>query len=165
MLDVLKEKGYDVLAIGKINDIFAGKGITEHVYTTSNADGVEKTLRWMDRDFNGLCFVNLVDFDMLYGHRNDIDGYAKALAEFDAKLPEMLAKLGADDVFMITADHGCDPGYTVSTDHSREYTPFVMYGPGIKPENKGTRSSFADIGATVLALLHAEGEIDGTSMV
>ena len=165
MLDVLKEKGYDVLAIGKINDIFAGKGITEHVYTTSNADGMEKTLRWMDRDFNGLCFVNLVDFDMLYGHRNDIDGYAKALAEFDAKLPEMLAKLGADDVFMITADHGCDPGYTVSTDHSREYTPFVMYGPGIKPENKGTRSSFADIGATVLALLHAEGEIDGTSMV
>ena len=135
MLDVLKDEGMDVLAVGKINDIFAGKGITEYVYTTSNADGMDKMLNWMDRDFNGLCFVNLVDFDMLYGHRNDIDGYAKALAEFDAKLPEMLAKLGEEDVLMITADHGCDPGYTVSTDHSREYTPFVMYGPAIKPKN------------------------------
>lgn len=165
MLDVLKDKGMDVLAVGKINDIFAGKGITEYVYTTSNMDGMDKMLNWMDRDFNGLCFVNLVDFDMLYGHRNDIDGYAKALAEFDTRLPEMLAKLGEEDVLMITADHGCDPGYTVSTDHSREYTPFVMYGPAIEPKNMGTRESFADIAATTLALLGVEGDIEGESMI
>ena len=165
MLDVLKEKGLDVLAVGKINDIFAGKGITEYVYTTSNADGMDKMLKWMDRDFNGLCFVNLVDFDMLYGHRNDIDGYAKALAEFDERLPEMIAKLGDEDVLMITADHGCDPGYTISTDHSREYTPFVMYGPDITPMNMGTRESFADIAATTLKLLGVEGDIEGESMV
>lgn len=165
MLDILKEKNFDVLAVGKINDIFAGRGITEYVYTTSNADGMDKLLNWMDRDFTGLCFVNLVDFDMVFGHRNDIDGYAKALAEFDKRLPEFLAKLGEEDVFMITADHGCDPGYTVSTDHSREYTPFLMYGPALKPQNKGTRDSFADIAATVLKLLNIEGEISGTSMV
>jgi len=165
MLDVLKEKGMDVLAVGKINDIFAGKGITEYVYTSSNADGMDKMLNWMDRDFNGLCFVNLVDFDMLYGHRNDIDGYAKSLAEFDLRLPEMLSKLGDEDVLMITADHGCDPGYTVSTDHSREYTPFIMYSPAIEPDNLGTRESFADIAATILELLGADGEIDGKSML
>ncbi len=165
MLDVIKEKGMEVLAVGKIKDIFAGKGITDFVYTTSNNDGMEKMLQWMDRDFTGLCFVNLVDFDMLYGHRNDIDGYAKALAEFDAKLPEMLQKLREDDVLMITADHGCDPGYTVSTDHSREYTPFVMYGKKIEPKNLGTRDSFADIAATTLKLLGLEGEIEGKSMV
>lgn len=165
MLDILKEKNFDVLAVGKINDIFAGRGITEYVYTTSNADGMDKLLNWMDRDFTGLCFVNLVDFDMVFGHRNDIDGYAKALAEFDKRLPEFLAKLGEEDVFMITADHGCDPGYTVSTDHSREHTPFLMYGPALKPQNKGTRDSFADIAATVLKLLNIEGEISGTSMV
>ena len=145
--------------------IFAGKGITEYVYTTSNADGMDKMLNWMDRDFNGLCFVNLVDFDMLYGHRNDIEGYAKALAEFDQRLPEMLAKLGEDDVLMITADHGCDPGYTVSTDHSREHTPFVMYGPALAPANMGTRDSFADIAATTLKLLGVEGDIEGKSMI
>lgn len=165
MLDVIKEKGMEVLAVGKIKDIFAGKGVTDYVYTTSNTDGMEKMLQWMDRDFTGLCFVNLVDFDMLYGHRNDIDGYAKALAEFDAKLPEMLQKLREDDVLMITADHGCDPGYTVSTDHSREYTPFVMYGKKIEPKNLGTRDSFADIAATTLKLLGLEGEIEGKSMV
>lgn len=165
MLDVIKNNGMDVLAVGKINDIFAGKGITEYVYTTSNNDGMDKMLTWMDRDFTGLCFVNLVDFDMLYGHRNDIEGYAKALAEFDERLPEILAKLGEDDVLMITADHGCDPGYIVSTDHSREHTPFVMYGPAIEPKNMGTRDSFADIAATTLKLLGVEGDIEGKSMI
>lgn len=150
MLDLLKENGKDVIAVGKIKDIFAGKGITEFVYTKGNEEGIEKTLGYLDKDFEGLCFINLVDYDMLYGHRNDIDGYAKALTCFDKKLPEMIEKLREDDVLMITADHGCDPGYTVSTDHSREYTPFLMYGKNIAPKNLGTRETFADIAATVL---------------
>lgn len=150
MLDILKEAGKDVIAVGKIQDIFAKKGITEAVYTSGNKEGIERTLEYLDKDFDGLCFVNLVDFDMLYGHRNDIDGYAKALAEFDASIPKMQEKLHPDDLLMITADHGCDPGYTVSTDHSREYTPFLMYGKGKKAENKGTRATFADIAATIV---------------
>ncbi|MCM1387519.1 MAG: phosphopentomutase, partial [Bacillus sp. (in: Bacteria)] len=150
MLDQLCAAGRDVIAIGKIQDIFAGKGITEFTYTKGNEEGIEKTLAYMDKDFEGLCFVNLVDYDMLYGHRNDIDGYAKALSYFDAKLPEICGKLRTGDILMLTADHGCDPGYTVSTDHSREYTPFIMYGKGIIPKNLGTRETFADIGATVL---------------
>lgn len=150
MLDRLQKAGFATIGVGKINDIFAGKGISEYVYTKNNGEGIERTLEYMDKDFEGLCFVNLVDFDMLYGHRNDVDGYAKALAEFDARLPEIMGKLGADDILMITADHGCDPGYTVSTDHSREYVPFLMYGAGITPKNLGTRETFADIGATVL---------------
>ena len=150
MLDQLKEAGKDVIAVGKIKDIFAGRGITEAVYTSGNADGIEKTLAYLDKDFEGLCFINLVDYDMLYGHRNDVDGYAKALTYFDEKLPEIMAKLRPDDLLMITADHGCDPGYKVSTDHSREYTPFIMYGEKVAPKNLGTRKTFADIGATVL---------------
>ena len=150
MLDVLKDNQKDVIAVGKIRDIFVGKGITEYVYTKGNEEGIDRTLEYLDKDFEGLCFINLVDFDMLYGHRNDIDGYAKALAYFDKKLPEIMEKLKEDDILMITADHGCDPGYTVSTDHSREYTPFLMYGKKIKPQNLGTRETFADIAATVL---------------
>lgn len=150
MLDQLKAERKDVIAIGKIKDIFAGKGITEYTYTKSNAEGIDKTLEAMKKDFCGLCFINLVDYDMLYGHRNNIDGYAKALTYFDGRLPELLGQLRPEDVLMITADHGCDPGYTASTDHSREYTPFLMYGAGIRPENLGTRETFADIGATVL---------------
>ena len=165
MLDVLKAAGKDVIGIGKINDIFAGKGITEFTYTESNADGIEKTLQYMDKDFDGLCFVNLVDYDMLYGHRRDIDGYALALNYFDEKLPEMLEKLGPDDVLMITADHGCDPAYVATTDHTREHTPFVMYGKALEPVNYGTRESFADIAATVLDLLNVEGDIKGTSFL
>ncbi len=118
----------------------------------------------MDRDFEGLCFVNLVDFDMLYGHRNDVDGYAKALAEFDERLPGFLSKLKDDDVFMITADHGCDPGFTQSTDHSREYVPFVAYGKNIIPGNYGTRKTFADMGATVLKYLGIDRQLDGTAI-
>lgn len=165
MLDILKAAGKDVLAVGKIYDIFAGRGTTKYTYSTSNADGIEKMLAYMDEDFEGLCFVNLVDFDMLYGHRNDIDGYAKALAYFDEKLPDIMNKLQDDDVLMITADHGCDPGYTVSTDHSREYTPFLMYGSQIRPVNYGTRDSFADISATVLKLLQVNGESDGSALI
>ncbi|MCQ2520052.1 MAG: phosphopentomutase [Lachnospiraceae bacterium] len=165
MLDQLKAAGKDVLAIGKINDIFAGKGITEYVYTSGNPDGIDRTIEWMDKDFDGLCFINLVDTDMLYGHRNDVDGYAKAIAYFDEKLPEIVAKLRDDDILMITADHGCDPGYTVSTDHSREHVFFVMYGKNVEPKNLGTRDTFADIAATVLDYHGITPEFDGKSML
>ena len=165
MLDVLKEAEYDVIGVGKINDIFAGKGITEFVRTQDNADGIEKTMEYMERDFNGLCFVNLVDFDMLYGHRNDVPGYAKALTYFDQQLPKILSALEPEDVLMITADHGCDPG-TPSTDHSREYAPFVMYGKNLPHgKNMGTRGSFSDIGATVLDYFGLSGNIAGESML
>ena len=165
MLDQLKAAGKDVLGVGKIRDIFEGKGLTEFVFTESNADGIEKTLAYMDRDFDGLCFVNLVDFDMLYGHRRDIDGYAKALNYFDAKLPEMVAKLHDDDIIMMTADHGCDPAYQQTTDHTREYIPFIMYGKNVTPKNLGTRSSFTDIAATVLDYFNIKPEFEGTSML
>lgn len=164
MLDQIKTNGLAVIAVGKIHDIFAGKGISEFVYTKNNEDGINQTLAYMDRGFEGLCFVNLVDYDMLYGHRNDVDGYAKALTEFDRRLPELLDKLREEDILMITADHGCDPS-TLSTDHSREYTPFLMYGKQIKPENLGTRESFADIGATVLDYFGIASEIAGASML
>lgn len=150
MLDQLSDAGKDVIAVGKIRDIFAGKGITESVYTGGNQEGIERTLEYLDKDFEGLCFINLVDYDMLYGHRRDIDGYAKALAYFDERLPEIMGKMQPEDVLMITADHGCDPAYTATTDHTREYTPFIMYGQNVKPVNHGTRKTFADIGATVL---------------
>lgn len=142
MLDQLKAAGKDVIAVGKIQDIFVGKGITEHVYTSGNAEGIERTLEYLDKDFEGLCFINLVDYDMLYGHRRDVDGYAKALAYFDEKLPEIQAHMKPDDILMITADHGCDPAYTATTDHTREYTPFLMYGAPVTPGNRGTRPTF-----------------------
>ena len=157
MLDLLKDKGLDTLSVGKIYDIFAGKGISEKQYTTDNADGMAKTMALVDRDFHGLCFVNLVDFDMLYGHRNDAAGYAGALTEFDAWLATFLPRLHADDLLVITADHGCDPK-TPSTDHSREDTPMLMYGKGIAPVDLGTRESFADISATVLEALGVDKE-------
>lgn len=150
MLDVLSEKGFDVLSVGKIIDIFAEKGITEYVRSDGNADGIDKTIEYMKKDFNGICFTNLVDYDMLYGHRNDVDGYAKALTYFDERLPELLAEMRDEDILMITADHGCDP-ITPSTDHSREYTPLLMVGKPIEAGvNYGTRKSFADISATIL---------------
>lgn len=166
MLDLLKEAGKDVIAIGKIHDIFAGKGMTEYTFTESNADGIDKTLAYMEKDFHGLCFINLVDYDMLYGHRRDIDGYAKALSYFDVRLPEILSRLGEDDVLMITADHGCDPSYQLSTDHTREHTPFIMYGKKVEPINYGTRETFADIAATVLDLLGVDRtKVEGTSLL
>lgn len=150
ILNILQRHGKDTIAVGKIFDIFAGSGISEHVYTSGNAEGIERTLEYLDKDFEGICFINLVDFDMLYGHRRDIDGYAKALSYFDGRLPEIMAKMRDEDVLMITADHGCDPGYLKTTDHTREYTPFVMYGKPVAPGNLGTRKTFADIGASVL---------------
>ena len=165
MLDQLSEAGKDVIGVGKIRDIFAGKGITEYVTTGGNADGIEKTLEYMKRDFDGLCFVNLVDYDMLYGHRRDVDGYAKALTYFDGKLPALLSLLREEDVLMITADHGCDPSYQKTTDHTREYTPFLMAGPGVKPANLGTRDTFADIAATVLDLFGIRPCFAGASML
>lgn len=150
MLDQLKETGRDVIAVGKINDIFVGQGITEYVYTKNNEDGIEKTMEYLEKDFEGLCFINLVDFDSVYGHRRDIEGYARALAYFDEKLPEITGKLQENDILMITADHGCDPGYAQTTDHTREYTPLLIYGESVRPKNYGTRETFADIGATVL---------------
>lgn len=165
MLDQLIEAGLDVLAVGKINDIFAGKGIGEMVRTANNEEGIERTLEYMKRDFNGLCFTNLVDFDMLYGHRNDVEGYAKALTYFDERLPELIAGLKEEDILMITADHGCDP-ITPSTDHSREYTPFVIYGDKIKKNtNLGTRDSFADIAATILDYFGVDSKVAGKSVL
>ena len=156
MLDAIREAGMDVLAVGKISDIFAGQGITDMVRTSGNAEGIQRTLEYGKRDFHGLCFTNLVDYDMLYGHRNDVEGYARALTAFDEKLPQLLAMLGPEDLLMITADHGCDPS-TPSTDHSREYTPWIIAGPGVKPGiNLGTRSSFSDIAATILDYLGVE---------
>lgn len=165
MMDMLKSAGKDVIGVGKIRDIFAGKGITEYVTTTGNPDGIQKTLEYMDKDFDGLCFVNLVDTDMIYGHRRDIPGYYEALRYFDDKLPLMLDKLRDDDVLMITADHGCDPGYTKTTDHTREHIPFLMTGKNVIPANMGVRETFADIGATVLDLFGIKPEFDGKTML
>ena len=165
MLDVLGANGFDVRSVGKIIDIFAEKGIKEFVRTENNEDGINKTLAYMDEDFTGLCFTNLVDFDMTFGHRNDADGYAKALTYFDRRLPEILAKLRDEDILMITADHGCDP-VTPSTDHSREYIPLVVYGKGCRRGVElGTRSSFADIGKTILDYFGIKEGIAGESFL
>ncbi|NHM27870.1 phosphopentomutase [Desulfofundulus sp. TPOSR] len=152
ILDLLLENGFPVLAVGKIEDIFAGKGITEAVHTEGNMDGVDQTLACMRRLERGLIFTNLVDFDMLYGHRNNPRGYADALEAFDRRLPEILHATRPDEVLIITADHGCDPT-TSSTDHSREYVPLLVYGQKVKPGvNLGTRSTFSDVAATVAEL-------------
>lgn len=163
MLDAIKNAGLDTLAVGKIYDIFAGQGTTEHLFNKSNADGMAHTDDYAARDFHGLCFVNLVDFDMQYGHRRDVDGYANALTEFDSWLGQFLPKLGDEDLVMITADHGCDPAYTATTDHTREYVPLVVLGKQVKPVNLGTRKSFADIAATVTELLNVPFETPGKS--
>lgn len=165
LLDFLKEQGYDSIGVGKINDIFAGRGITEFVRTTGNSDGMEKTVAYAEKEFHGLCFVNLVDFDMLYGHRNDVDGYAAALTKFDGELRDFLPLLGPDDLLIVTADHGCDPS-TPSTDHSREHIPVLVYGAPVKPGvNLGTRKTYADIAATVAEYLGVKTELDGTSFL
>lgn len=163
MMVSLKEHGFDTYGVGKIYDIFAGQAIDHTVSMTCNEDGMKKTLAYMDEDFNGLCFVNLVDFDMMYGHRNDIDGYANAATVFDRQLGQFMEKMREDDVVIITADHGCDPGFK-GTDHSREYTPMLIYGAPVKGGvSIGTRSTFADIGATVLDMLGVDERLDGTS--
>lgn len=163
MLDAIKAAGLDTLAVGKIYDIFAGQGTTEHLFNKSNADGMAHTDDYAARDFHGLCFVNLVDFDMQFGHRRDVDGYANALTEFDSWLGQFLPKLGDEDLVMITADHGCDPAYMATTDHTREYVPLVVLGKQVKPVNLGTRKSFADIAATVTELLNVPFETPGKS--
>ena len=163
MLDAIKAAGLDSIAVGKIHDIFAGEGDTEFVFNKSNGNGMEHTTNYAAKDFHGLCFVNLVDFDMLYGHRRDIDGYANALTEFDSWLGGFMQTLGEEDLVMITADHGCDPAYTATTDHTREYVPLLVLGKKVKPVNLGTRQSFADIAATVTELLGVDYDTPGKS--
>ena len=162
-LDLLKDAGLDVIAVGKISDIFAGQGVTDAIKTAGNADGMEKTMALLDRDFRGFAFVNLVDFDMVYGHRRDIDGYAAATAAFDAWLGDFRAKMRPDDLLLITGDHGCDPGFT-GTDHTREYTPLLAAGDAVRPGNLGTRMTFADIGATVADIFGVPNPNAGESM-
>ena len=153
MLDVLKENGKDVISIGKIVDLFSGRGITKAMRTQGNEDGIDKTIEELKNNTEGLIFTNLVDFDMLYGHRNNIEGYARALEYFDRKLPEIMENMKETDMLIITADHGNDPS-TPSTDHSREYIPIVIYGKHVKANtNIGTRTTYADIGATILDIL------------
>ncbi len=152
VLDRIKESGMEVISVGKIKDIFAGQGITRSIFTHSNREGMEATERLLYEEFNGLAFINLVEFDSSYGHRQDADGYARAIADFDKWLGDFLSKLGDDDVLIITADHGCDPSDD-STDHTREYVPFLLFGKQIEPKNLGTKDSFTYAGSTVLTLL------------
>lgn len=159
MLDEIKEIGKNVLAIGKIADLFTMRGITKAIHTEGNTDGIHKTIEAIKEDTNGLIFTNLVDFDMLYGHRNNIEGYARALEEFDSFLPEIIENLKQDDILIITADHGCDPS-TPSTDHSREYVPIIAYGKNLKQNvNIGIRKTYADISATILDLLNVKSTL------
>lgn len=163
MLDYLKDSGFEVSAVGKIEDIFNKNGISRAVHIKNNNDGVDKTLEYMKTAGEGLIFTNLVDFDMVYGHRNNVKGYAQALEEFDARLPEIMSEMREGDVLMITADHGCDP-VSKSTDHSREYIPLLVYGKGIRGGvNLGIRECFCDIGKTILDFFGVENEINGTS--
>ena len=164
VLDALIKNDLDVISVGKIYDIFAHRGISEYHLTHSNTEGITKMLEIMDKDFYGLCFTNLVDFDMLYGHRNDIDGYASALSEFDLCIPKILEKLRDDDIYIITADHGCDPG-DVSTDHTREYVPIIILGKGINGKSIGTIDCFASIAKTISELLGIEYSCQGESLV
>ena len=159
MLDEIKEIGKNVLAIGKIADLFTMRGITKAIHTEGNTDGIHKTIEAIKEDTDGLIFTNLVDFDMLYGHRNNIEGYARALEEFDSFLPEIIENLKQDDILIITADHGCDPS-TPSTDHSREYVPIVAYGKNLKQNvNLEIRETYADISATILDLLNIKSTL------
>ena len=163
MLDAMVEAGLDTYGIGKIYDIFAGQGIQHTQRIVSNVDGMNRTIEMLDTDFHGICFVNLVDFDMVYGHRNDIEGYAQAATAFDEQFTEFISKMRDNDIVMITADHGCDPGYK-GTDHSRECVPFLAYGKNIKENvNLGTRGTYADIAATILDIFGVENNTDGTS--
>lgn len=165
VMDELLENDYSSIGVGKIYDIFAGKGIAETHRIKDNTDGMNVTLELMDKDFTGMCFVNLVDFDMKYGHRNDVEGYAQAATDFDVQLGQMMEKMNDDDVVIITADHGCDPCYP-GTDHSREHTPMLMYGKNIKQGvDLKTRSSFSDIAKTVSEIFGTPGNIEGESFL
>ena len=163
-LDMLKEAGKDVIAIGKINDIFNGQGITEFVYTKSNMDGVDKLVAVLKQDFEGLSFTNLVDFDASYGHRRDVEGYAKALAEFDARIPEIIENMHDDDLLIITADHGNDPTYK-GTDHTREYVPLLAYSKQFKQKGVLPIGNFADISATIIDNFKVKSMENGKSFL
>lgn len=163
VMDELLEEGKDSIGVGKIYDIFAGKGIAQTHKMKNNEDGMNITIDLMDKDFEGMCFTNLVDFDMKFGHRNDIDGYANATTEFDLQLGQMMDKMRDDDLLILTADHGCDPS-TPSTDHSREHVPMLAYGKMIKEGiDLGTRTSFSDIAKTISEAFSTKGEIEGNS--
>jgi phosphopentomutase len=163
MLEYIKEAGNNVMAVGKIEDIYNGKGITHAVHIKNNMDGIDKTLEYMKSGISGLIFTNLVDFDMAYGHRNDPKGYANALVEFDKRLPEILELMNEEDILILTADHGCDPT-TPSTDHSREYIPLIVYGEKVKQgTDLGIRKCFCDIGKSVLEFLNVQNELYGES--
>ncbi len=163
MLNYLQENGHKTYGVGKIKDIFAGSGIDYSQSIQSNEEGMKRTIELLEEEFEGLCFTNLVDFDMLYGHRNDIDGYAKAMTEFDEQLATFLQGMRATDMLIITADHGCDPGHE-GTDHTRECVPILVYGERIKAGiNLGTRDTYADIAATVLEYFKVKGNTEGTS--
>lgn len=164
ILDALCKNGFDTIAIGKITDIFAEKGISNTVFTHSNKEGMEKMSEYAEKDFDGLCFVNLVDFDMVYGHRRDIDGYAKALSEFDKFLPDFTDKMNDNDLLIITADHGCDPAFK-GTDHTRECVPLIVYSKKIKSANGRTRNSFADIANTIAEFFGIDFQNDGESFL
>lgn len=165
ILDLAKEKGMEVVAIGKIEDIFEHRGMTKADHTTNNADGIEKTIQYMKEDFEGILFTNLVDTDMIYGHRNDVEGYAGTLEYFDGKLPEIMAQLKDEDILIITADHGCDPT-TASTDHSREYVPLLIYGKNVKEGvDLGIRKGFTDLGQTVADYLGLDAKFDADSFL
>lgn len=165
LLDALKKEGYATIGVGKIYDIFAGKGIQETYPNEGNLKNMERTIELLDKDFEGLCFVNLVDFDMIYGHRNDIPGYVRALNEVDGQLGVFMEKMGPEDLLIITADHGCDPGFK-GTDHSREYTPCLCYGVGLKKGvNMGIRGSFADIAQTIAEYFGVGYKGDGESFL
>ncbi len=163
LLDAVAQAGQTVYAVGKISDIFAARGVTRSVRTHSNEEGMQETLTALQQDFDGLCFVNLVDFDMMYGHRQDVGGYAAAIAAFDRWLPTFLDEMGPQDLLMITADHGCDPGDD-HTDHTREYVPLLVYGDAVRPINLGTRTTFADIAASVATYLGVDYRGDGEDM-
>ena len=166
MLDEISAAGLDMIAVGKINDIFAGRGATRAIRTKNNDDGMRVTLSLAAEDFHGLAFINLVDFDMLYGHRRDIPGYAAAISAFDRWLPGFLAQLKPDDLLMITADHGCDPAYLATTDHTREYVPWLIIGQAVQPGvNLGTLQGFGNIAATVCAALNVPTQADGESQL
>lgn len=164
MLDELQAKGLATISVGKIVDIFAGRAISESHRIKGNVDGMNQTIDIAKSSFEGLCFVNLVDTDMIYGHRRDIQGYGDAVSTFDRQLGELLPQLGEDDILMVTADHGCDPGFK-GTDHTREYVPLLVYGKHIAPVNLGTRPTFADIATTILDYFGIKGAIEGTSML
>ena len=164
-MNTLQDGGYDVIAVGKINDIYTGEGITKAMSTKDNDDGINRTIEMMDKTFNGLLFTNLVDFDSLYGHRRDPQGYGEALMAFDQRLPEIMDRIREDDLLIITADHGNDPVHS-GTDHTREYVPLLVWSPGLRGNGSlGVRETFSDVGATIADNFRVKIPDNGTSFL